>query len=537
MRTADCDDQRTQSLKGEGYNRNIFILFVSLYFVCFLNIPFWCENFKLIKFDQASDFIYLGAMFVGLTAAFTIVFNLILFKYIEKSLVLVLAAIAIFASYHMYYFKVVINLDMIQNVLQTDVHESIDLISMKFGLWVFCLISPLFCLYFLKINYEPRILKEIKSRLIAIILSALLIACSVGIAYKNIVVIHRNNRNLTKLVNPISCMYYLGKSINLRFQPASKFTQIGLDAAKGPRWQNVTKKSVLVIVVGEAARAGNFSLNGYARETNPGLKTKNVISLKNVSSCGTCTAVSVPGMFSRLPRSHYTPEKAASEENLLDILARAGFSIFWRDNSSSKGVASRFKEDNIRHLDQNDEALLDGLDEYIKALQTDTIIVLHQLGSHGPAYYKRYPEKFNQFKPGCNTNEIQSCKKPDLVNTYDNTILYTDYVLTQLIELLTKNNQFNTAMIYVADHGESLGEYGLYLHGTPYLIAPSEQTHIPWIMWISDSFAQEFGIDVSSLKVKADTRKYSHDNLFHSVLGLLDIGTNEYDQSLDVFKD
>jgi lipid A ethanolaminephosphotransferase len=316
-----------------------------------------------------------------------------------------------------------------------------------------------------------------------------------------------------------------------------EFTQIALDAVKGPLWKNVTKRSLLIIVVGEAARSSNFSLNGYARETNPLLKTKNVISLKNVSSCGTCTAVAVPGIFSKLPRVNYTPEKAAQEENLLDVLSRIGFSILWRDNnSSSKGVATRFREENIRHLSQNDEALLAGLDSYIKKLKHDSILVLHQLGSHGPAYHKRYPEEFNKFKPGCNTNEIQSCKKSDLVNTYDNTILYTDYILTKIIETLENNTQLNTAMIYISDHGESLGEYGIYLHGTPYLIAPKEQTHIPWIMWLSDSFSQEFGVDVNSLRVKAETEKYSHDNFFHSVLGLLDIKTHEYDQSLDIFK-
>jgi lipid A ethanolaminephosphotransferase len=527
------------SLQGKPVkiSRNIFILFLSLYFVCLLNIPFWGENFKIVKFNRVSDLIYLASMFIGLSGAFTIVFNLVLFKHFEKFLALVFALIAIFASYHMYYFKVMIDLNMIQNVLQTDIHEASDLISMKFGIWLFLLSAPLLALCFIKIRYESGILKEVKSRLISIILSILLIAFSVGVAYKNIVVIHRNNRNLTKLINPLSCIFYLGKFVKLQVQPAPAFKQIGLDAAKGARWQNVTKKSVVVIVVGEAARAGNFSLNGYARETNPLLKTRNVISLKDVSSCGTCTAVSVPGMFSRLPRNHYTPEKAAHEENLLDVLARAGFSVLWHDNnSSSKGVATRVKEDNIRHLNQNDEALLDGLEKYLNTLQTDGVIVLHQLGSHGPAYYKRYPERFNQFKPGCNTNEIQSCKKSDLVNSYDNTILYTDYVLVKIIDLLAKNDQLNTAMIYVSDHGESLGEYGLYLHGTPYLIAPKEQTHIPWIMWFSDSFAQEFGINFNSLKTKADTRKYSHDNLFHSVLGLLDISTNEYDQGLDIFK-
>jgi lipid A ethanolaminephosphotransferase len=279
-----------------------------------------------------------------------------------------------------------------------------------------------------------------------------------SISYKNIVVIHRNNRKLARVITPMNWVYYLGKFIK-KNQPAKDLINVGLDASKGQRLQETTKKTLLVIVIGEAARSGNFSLNGYKKETNPLLKTKNVISFKDVTSCATCTATALPGIFSRLPRTNYSPEKATAEENLLDILARVGFSIRWRDNnSSSKNVAFRFNEENIRELNQNDEALLEGLDEYIGAIKNDSILVLHQLGSHGPAYYKRYPDQFDQFKPGCNTNEIQGCKVEDLVNTYDNTILYTDFILTKIIELLEKNTQLNTSMFYISDHVESLGE-------------------------------------------------------------------------------
>ena len=363
-------------------NRNIFIVFLSFYFVCLLNIPFWNAVFKIVNFDNTSDLIYLVSMFIGFSAIFSIAFNFLLFPYTQKTLIVVLASAAIFSSYHMHYFKVVIDADMIQNVLQTDIHESLDLLSTKFGLWFLLLGFPLLSLCFFKIIYQPKFFSELKARIIAIIIAALLIAISVGAAYKTIIVIHRNNRNLISLITPINCIYYLGKYIKKQNQTPQEFTKIALDAAKGALWKNVTKKSLLVIVVGEAARSDNFSLNGYTRQTNPLLKTKNVISLKNVSSCGTCTAVAVPGIFSKLPRENYTPEKAAQQENLLDILSRIGFSILWRDNnSSSKGVAARLKEENIRHLDQNDEALLTGLDSYIKSLKHDAVIVLHQLGS------------------------------------------------------------------------------------------------------------------------------------------------------------
>ena len=518
--------------------KNTFIVLLGFYFASFLNIPFWREIFKIVHFTNPSEILYVASTFINLIAGFTVIFSLTLLPYLQKPLLVILSLMAIFSTYSIYYFNIEISLDMIKNVLDTDLEESAELVTKKFILWFALLGSPVILINFCKIKHGANFWPEAKSRLKLIGICVALILIASGISYKNILVIHRNNRILSRLITPVNCIYYLGKYVKKQnFSSKKEFIQIGLDAAKGTHWQNATKKSLLVIVVGEAARSKHFSLNGYAKETNPLLKTKNVISLKHVSSCGTCTAVAVPGIFSRLPRTSYSPEKAAKEENLLDILSRVGFSIRWIDNnSSSKGVACRFNEENIREKNLNDEALLEGLDSYISAMKTDGIIILHQLGSHGPAYYKRYPEQFNKFKPGCETNEIQTCKVPNLVNTYDNTILYTDYILTKIIELLEKNTHLNTAMVYVSDHGESLGEYGMYLHGTPYMIAPKEQTHIPWIIWLSKDFKKQFDIDSNSLKVRAETQKYSHDNFFHSILGLLDIKTNEYQKDSDIFK-
>lgn len=517
-------------------NRKIFILFFSLYFTSFLNIPFWNEIFHIIKLSNFSDIAYLLSAFICLYSLFSILFNFILIPYIGKILILLITCITTFATYHMYHFKVEISVDMVRNVLQTDFNEAIDLLNASFLLWFSTLASiPIASVFFIKIRYHSTGLQEVKSRLYSILICLLLVGGAVGLSYKNIVVIHRNHRNLTSLVTPLNCFYSLGKYIKKQRFTKKPLLPIALDASRGSIWKTVSKKTLLVIVVGEAARSDHFSLNGYQRETNPLLKKKKVISLKEVFSCGTSTAVAVPGIFSRLSHSNYSPEKAAGEENLLDVLHRVGFTIYWRDNnSSSKGVASRFKEENFRNLDQNDEVLLKGLDAYIKSLNDDSVIVLHQLGSHGPSYYKRYPSEFNIFTPTCNTSEIQSCKRDYLINTYDNTILYTDYILAKVIELLEKNSQFNTAMMYISDHGQSLGEYGLYLHGTPYIIAPKEQIHIPWIIWLSDSFSKEFKINKEHLLEKA-SKKYFHENFFHSVLGMLNIVTNEYNKKLDIF--
>jgi len=145
--------------------------------------------------------------------------------------------------------------------------------------------------------------------------------------------------------------------------------------------------------------------------------------------------------------------------------------------------------------------LLHRLDNYTESLNNDGIIVLHQMGSHGPAYYRRYPPQFRQFTPTCDSNQIQDCDHQALINTYDNTLLYSDDMIGRTIDKLEAlSDRFNVALIYLSDHGESLGEHGMYLHGAPYLFAPSQQTHIPLLLWMSEDYAKTFGIDEACLR-------------------------------------
>ena len=250
-------------------------------------------------------------------------------------------------------------------------------------------------------------------------------------------------------------------------------------------------------------------------------------------------------MFSDFGREDYSDNKAKHYENLLDVLTHAGVSVLWRDNNSGcKGVCERVSTENMEtqtiaefcnSQECFDEILLYGLQEKIQQLKGDAVIVLHQKGSHGPAYYLRYPEAFKKFTPECVSNQVQDCPREQIINAYDNTILYTDYFLNQVIGFLKSNaNRFNTALLYMSDHGESLGENGIYLHGLPYKFAPDEQTHIPFMLWLSPEFADSFNIDSECLK-QHRTEAYSHDNLFHSVLGMLDVQTSEYDAELDIF--
>lgn len=157
------------------------------------------------------------------------------------------------------------------------------------------------------------------------------------------------------------------------------------------------------------------------------------------------------------------------------------------------------------------------------------------LGSHGPVYYRRYPTDMALFSPDCNTSNFAECSLEQIVNAYDNTIVYTDKILAELIDvLISKQNQFASTMIYMSDHDESLGEKGLYLHGMPYFIAPREQTHIPFISWFSPEFLKQNNLSKVCLK-NITTTAASHDNLFHLILGVMDIKTKVYDKSLDLF--
>jgi lipid A ethanolaminephosphotransferase len=158
------------------------------------------------------------------------------------------------------------------------------------------------------------------------------------------------------------------------------------------------------------------------------------------------------------------------------------------------------------------------------------------MGSHGPAYYKRYPDAFERFRPACKQSQFSRCTNQEIVNAYDNSIVYTDYVLSRLIELLQDYDRdgIATSMIYLSDHGESLGEDNLYLHAMPYAIAPDVQKHIPLVLWLSPRYQAEFAVDMSCMKARKD-RPVSQDNLFHSVLGVLDVQTKVYDSKLDIF--
>lgn len=283
------------------------------------------------------------------------------------------------------------------------------------------------------------------------------------------------------------------------------------------------------------------------RETNPRLAKDNVVYFPNTASCGTATAVSVPCMFSDMPREHYKEELAQHQEGVLDIIQRAGINVLWNDNDGGcKGACDRVPHQNVTALNLPgqcingecyDEVLFHGLEEYINNLQGDGVIVLHTIGSHGPTYYNRYPPQFRKFTPTCDTNEIQTCSKEQLVNTYDNTLVYVDYIVDKAINLLKEHqDKFTTSLVYLSDHGESLGENGIYLHGLPYAIAPDSQKQVPMLLWLSEDYQKRYQVDQNCLQKQAQTQHYSQDNLFSTLLGLTGVETKYYQAADDILQ-
>jgi lipid A ethanolaminephosphotransferase len=449
----------------------------------------------------------------------------------------------------MHSFGTVIDTNMMQNVFESDPQEASALFSSRYLLWMLLMgMVPVALICGVRIRRGPRWWWNLLQRLTGALGAILVILLMAALFYKDYASLIRNNKNLIKMITPANIVSGTGHYVDQRYlQGSQALVKIGEDAHKGALISAATRKTLVVLVVGETARAENFSLGGYARETNPELKKQQVIYYPNASSCGTETAISVPCMFSNMPRMHYDANLAHHQEGVLDILAHAGVSVLWRENDGGcKGACDR-----VPHTDMTqwklpqychdgfcqDEVLLHRLDNYVASLHNDGIIVLHQMGSHGPAYYQRYPAEFRRFTPTCGSKQIQDCDHQALVNTYDNSLLYSDDMLSRTIDKLKGlSDRFNVALVYLSDHGESLGERGMYLHGAPYLFAPAQQTHIPLLMWMSPGYAAAYHINDTCLRQQAADAKVSQDNLFHTVLGMFNIQTQQYQPQLDMIR-
>ncbi|MBM3105187.1 phosphoethanolamine--lipid A transferase [Pseudomonas sp. V1] len=520
-------------------------LLASLYLLVAFNSVLWQYLSSVIEPGVSGVFLRL-AFAVLIFCAFNLLLTFVAFKRVLKPALITLLFVGAGAAYFMNQYGVLIDVGMLRNTMETNVTEVRDLLSVKLGLYILLLaVVPALLLYKTPINYRVWY-RELFAKLISSVACIALLGMVALLNYQGLASLFRNHHEIRLMVVPSNVVGASMGYVKERIGSAAKpFAKIGEDAKRDPLWKH-ERKSLTVLVVGESARAQNFALLGYDRDTTPQLsKEAGLIAFSDVHSCGTETAVSVPCMFSGLTRQDYQASKAKNQEGLLDVLQRAGLSVLWRDNQSGcKGTCDRVQFDDVSNAKDpalctnsecHDEILLQGLASMIDNLQQDTVLVLHQMGSHGPEYFKRYPMQYERFTPVCPSNALNQCSEQSIINAYDNTLVYTDHVLASLIDILrSKQDTVDTAMLYLSDHGESLGEYNLFLHGTPYVLAPEQQKHVPMLAWFSDSYRKDYDVDTNCLNKMRD-EPLSQDNLFHSMLGLLQVRTTLYDPQLDMF--
>ena len=534
------------TLRRPVMSRTVYLIIFALYVGLLLNLAFYRQVFTLLPVNSLHNWLVFLSMPVVAFSVMNILTTLASFLKLDRLVISLFILLSASAQYFIWTFGVVIDRAMITNILDTTPAESFALMSgkMVLTLGLSGVLMVAFA-WWIKISKAKTVWRSIAVRLLNILVSALLIVLVAALFYKDYASVFRNNKELVKSLSPsnsivaINSWYAHNKMDNL------PLVNIGEDAVQKPEMHSGPRKNLTILVLGETSRAQNFSLGGYERETNPRLKQDDVIYFANTTSCGTATAVSVPCMFSNMPRAHYDEELAHHQEGVLDILQRAGIRVLWNDNDGGcKGACDRVPHQNVTDLNLTgqcidgecyDEVLFHNLESYIDNLQQDGIIVLHTIGSHGPTYYNRYPAEFKKFTPTCDTNEIQSCTQQQLTNTYDNTILYIDYIVDKAIKLLqSKQDKFTTSLVYLSDHGESLGENGVYLHGLPWSIAPETQKHVPMLLWLSEDYQQRYGVSSQCLQQRAKTDPYSQDNLFSTLLGLLGVDTREYQATDDI---
>ncbi len=503
------------------------------------NITFFTNVVKVYPFEQNIGFVLsLGMVVFALTA---LLLTLLSSRFTTKPILIVLLIVSSLTNYFMQSYHVIIDDEMIRNVIQTNIAESSDLLTPALLFYfVFLGLLPAYLVYKAPITYRS-VKTEAWAKIKTVLAMLLIIGASLFFYSKYYTSFFREHKPLRFTVNPLYWIYSSGKYIHLTYLNVPvKLKQIGTDAKIPPH----TPPKLVVMVVGEAARSDHFSLNGYHRETNPELSQRDIINFDHMYSCGTATAQSVPCMFSVYTRKEYSYQKGRSTENVLDVLKHTGnVAILWRDNNSdSKGVAARIGETDYRTPKHNtictegecrDIGMLVGLEQFIQNHpKKDILIVLHQMGNHGPAYYKRYTHDFKKFTPVCKSSQLQECSRDEIVNAYDNALRYTDHFLSKTIDLLKHyDGTYQTAMLYMSDHGESLGENGIYLHGLPYFMAPDAQRHIGALFWFGKSLRKS--AKVTSLE-KHRHEHFSQDYLFHTLLGLFDVNTTVYNPKLDM---
>jgi lipid A ethanolaminephosphotransferase len=452
--------------------------------------------------------------------------------------------IASVTGFYMSEFGVAIDPSIVRSVVETDTREAATLLSTSFFVHVGLFgILPAIVVSLIPLRRQ-RLPHELAVKVSLIVASILVPAAAIYGNYLEISFYAQAHRNVRLFMNPVYPFYATGQYLAELFQTHATTAAIEPNDIVRPVETEAHKPLAIVLVLGETARADHWALNGYERDTNRYTTTHEVVNYPDVTACGTSTADSLPCIFSPLTRDEFSHVEAARHENLLALMKRLAIDVRWIDNSTGcKGLCddadfvSVAGDDDAALCDTHgcyDELLLRELERNLAATQTDMLIVLHERGSHGPTYHQNVPSNAKAYFPECTLDTFRDCDDQSLKNAYDNTILYSDRVLGEVIDYLQSvESEFDTALLYVSDHGESLGENGIYLHGFPYVLAPESQTRVPMMFWASDSFYGRSGIDRGCLQ-SSSSEPHSHDSIFHTVVGLAEAGGTGYRDELDV---
>ena len=523
---------------------NQLLLLTCSYIALILNLPFLIRTSSAITALDNYNVFFLITLPVFLFSLILFFQSMLAFRWITKPILILLVSVSALIFYATITYGIVFDYGMVQNTIETDTAEAFAYLNVyAVGFFIIFGAIPSWLIYSVKLTYKP-FFKELLSRLKLLSVNCIVVFLIGSIFYSNYAAVGRNNRDLISYIVPYKMLVASYKFVrNHYFYPPLEFKVLDTTPLIV---RDSDKKHVTVMVLGETARAMSFSLNGYEKPTNQYTQKQGVVSFSNMASCGTATAVSVPCMFSRLNKDNYDKRIANAQQNVVDIIHLAGADVLWisNNNGSCKGVCVRVKSEQIATDKSNplcdgeycyDEALLQPLRAKLKKLtHENTLIVLHMIGSHGPTYFKRYPKDKRVFTPDCQRSDIQNCTQEELINTYDNTIAYTDLVLSKIItemETLAKNNTIETSVLYISDHGESLGEKGVYLHGLPYAFAPEEQTHVPMIYW-TDKQQTDFNLNCLATM---SNEPFTHDNIFDTLLSIMSVRSTAYNSNSDPF--
>ncbi|MGJ1389914.1 phosphoethanolamine--lipid A transferase EptA [Sphingobacterium spiritivorum] len=495
-----------------------FVLLISLLNFLFFHYPFFTFVFNNVDYTSFSSIIMIVSLVILMLVANAFVFYLFCFlSHIFGKLLLVITfLINAVAVYFINTYSVIMDESMVGNILNTNYSESSSFFSFKLVLYIL-LLGVLPSVYIIK----AKIVKETLKRFSITVLAALsFILVVIFLNASNWLWIDKNSKTLGGLAMPWSysvniSLFYIHKS-----QKNKKEIRLPDATIKD------NAKSVVILVIGESARSANFSLYGYKKDTNPLLSKIPDVMHFNANSSATYTTAGVKSILEY-------KDVGDLYEILPNYLDRNNVEVIWRTTNwgeppvhiknyqDGNFLAKICKGEGCNY----DEILITDLKEQILASKKNKIlIILHTSTSHGPSYSKKYPVQFEVFKPVCNSVELGKCSQTELINAYDNTIVYTDYILSKIIEDLKQLKEYNSAMIFVSDHGESLGEKNLYMHGLPMSMAPKEQYEIPFIVWTD-----------GSRQLKPNNMLTQH-HVFHSVLSFLNIQSPVFDEKMNIFK-